>query len=71
MPTRKCPRCGFEVSKGEKVLVRIWTAREYEKIWERYASEFDTKEMAFIELLKKGNLLILERQRVAVEKTGP
>ncbi len=65
-----CPRCGYELPKGKKRVVRIWMSSQLEKIWAETAKNYETKEIAFNELLRKAGLydkLQLERSRIAVE----
>lgn len=65
----RCPRCGYELPKGKKTVIRIWAAKLIEKDWEDWAKNFDTKGLALNELLRKARLYDKEheRSRLAVE----
>jgi len=65
----RCPRCGYEVPKGKKVVTRIWMSQELNKDWENLAKDYETKEMAFNEVLRKARLYDKEheRSRLAIE----
>jgi len=70
---RKCPRCGYELPKGKKVVTRIWVSHELEKRWNEFCKKYETKEIAFNELFRKAEAydkLKLERSRIAVEPPG-
>jgi len=63
----KCPHCGYTTQKG-KVIIRIWASTELEKEWKEFSKEFDTKGIAFSELLRKAKLYSkIEKPRIAVE----
>jgi len=67
-PLKRCPRCGYELPKGKKVMVRIWASALTEKDWKQWAKEFETQGIAFNELLRRAKLYTeLERSRIAVE----
>jgi len=66
----KCPRCGYKLPKGKKDVIRIWASSGIEEQWEEVAKNYETKEIAFYEVLRKARLydkLQLERSRIAVE----
>ena len=66
----RCPRCGYKLPKGKKVVIRIWAASSIEEQWAEIAKNYETKEIAFYEVLRKAELydkLQLERSRIAVE----
>jgi len=64
----RCPRCGYELPKGKKVVIRIWVSRELEKEWKQFYREFETQGIAFNELIRRAKLYRdLEKSRIAVE----
>jgi len=64
----RCPRCGYELPKGKKVMVRIWAPGQVEKDWKQWAKDFETQGIAFHELLRRAKLYTeLEKSRIAVE----
>lgn len=72
MPRRKvqrCPNCGHvyhETSTGRKKILKIWVGEKLEEIWINFAKNYETRELAFEELLKKAGL-ISEKTRAYVE----
>lgn len=64
----RCPRCGYELPKGKKVIIRIWASRELDKEWKEFTKEFETNGVAFYELLRRAKLYSkIEKSRIAVE----
>lgn len=72
----RCPNCGYiycEEPTGRKKIVRIWMSENLEEVWVNFAQNYETRELAFQELLKRAGL-IEEKARAYVEtpstKTG-
>jgi len=65
----RCPKCGYIhyiKPTGRKTILKIWVKEKLEEIWLNFAKNYETREMAFENLLVKAGLLT-EKARAFVE----